>query len=157
MSRITKGDPALLALLPPVPDTMAYSGDGYRWQNATAGVAEEPHWHIPGSWGRDGWDLGDWPYVQYGWVDVEDRAFGYLSYCEGDLDIYVFATREERDRKLDESALFHWLHRERDRHLMEGIARRRGKDVTELTVDDLPPARRGHFSWARNEKEKQRD
>lgn len=149
-SPIIKGDDRLLAMLPGIARTDT-GGDGYDWQSVTV---DKSAWIIPASWGLDGWDLGDWPYVQYGYVDVDDTAFGYLSYCEGDITIEVFATAEERDRKLDEAALFHWLHRERDRHLMEGIARRKGKDVHDLTVDDLPPARRGHFSWARLDREK---
>lgn len=153
--------------------------DGYDWRDKQKG------WHIPGSWGRDGWDLGIWPYTMYGWVDVEEStyaaclhcgvapgevasfnpcpgrgehqygdpaAYGYLSYCEGDIDVIVFATREERDTELDKAALFHWVHRSDS--WVEAIAKRRGKALADLTVDDLPARLRGHFSWARLDREK---
>lgn len=110
------------------------------------------HWNIPGSWGRDGWDLGSWPYVKYGWVDVpatntSPAVFGYLSYCEGDYRVVAYTTAEERDKALDEAALFHWVH-ERESWVM-AIAKRRGKDVDDLTVDDLPAKFRGHFTYDR--------
>lgn len=140
MSRIFKGDEALLALLP---------------------ILDSDQWVDPGSWGRDGWDLGEWPYVKYKWVDVPatacfPAAYGYLSYCEGDYTVIAFATREERDRQLDESALFHWKHSERMRHLLLKPLRvvREGKPIEDLTVDDLPARMRGHFSWARLNREK---
>lgn len=142
MSTIIKGDDALLAMLPGI----TYVEGGV--------YVDRTEWIIPSAWGRDGWDLGEWPYVKYGYVDVDDKAFGYLSYCEGDVTVDVFDTREARDFELDKAALFHWLRDERQRHHMEGIARRKGKEVDTLTPDDLPPHRRGHFSWARLDREK---
>lgn len=138
MSLIHTGDTALLDLLP---------------------YHQAPQWHIPGSWGRDGWDLGEWPYSKYGWVDVPatdttPAVYGYLSYCEGDYTVIAYATREERDRALDEAALFHWRHR--DESWVVAVARRRGKDLGDLTVDDLPARLRGHFSWERLDREKPR-
>lgn len=148
MSFIVHDDLGVATRLPGVAPTLT-GLDGYDWQGRT----ENNGWHMHASWGRDGWDLGDWPYVQYGSY-ADDGVFATLNYCEGDITIKTFATEAEMHADLDRAALFHWLHRERDRHALEGVARRRGKDVQELTIDDLPPARRGPFSWARLDREK---
>jgi hypothetical protein len=36
-------------------------GDGYDWMEE---VQERTSWAVIPSWGRDGWDMGSWPYVQ---------------------------------------------------------------------------------------------
>ena len=45
--------------LPPLPGRGW--GDGYDWQEE---VQERTKWAVIPSWGRDGWDMGSWPYVQ---------------------------------------------------------------------------------------------
>jgi hypothetical protein len=177
MSTVKRGDPALLARLPRAD---FYAQDGYDFET----LAEKLGWRMVASWGRDGWDHGDWPYVKYGYVDIdpickgtcegwratdcaalpgagrccvacthtEPPVFGYVSYCEGDHTVVAYATREERDRALDEAALFHWVHRRES--WVEAVAKRRDKPLDQLTVDDLPPKFRGHFSWGRLKKER---
>lgn len=125
--------------------------DGYDW------AAKNSAWHIAYSWGRDGWDLGDPPYSMYGFADSPDgTAFGYLSYCEGDITIITFRTREERDAELDKAFLFHLRHGRLREELLAPIhaVRVGGKAIDDLTPDDLPARLRGHFSWARLEREK---
>jgi hypothetical protein len=55
-------------------------------------------WAAISSWGLNGWDLGNWPYVV-----VYHRGEVELAVdVEGDIDIEKFPTREERDRRTDE-------------------------------------------------------
>lgn len=86
-------------------------GDGYDWM----GEAEAAGWVAIGGWGRDGWDLGDWPYViiltcvaRVPCEEVTRNVYGVASYCEGDVERWAFDTHEERIWKLDELAHFYW-------------------------------------------------
>jgi hypothetical protein len=94
-----------------------YIDEGYGF----IGVGEENGWRAISAWGRDGWDLGDWPYVVYLFRDrvVEPStldndpatmAYERACYVEGDITIESFATAEDRERETDESALFYWRH-----------------------------------------------
>jgi hypothetical protein len=55
--RDTLKRPELERFLPPLPGRG--DGDGYDWMDA---VAATP-WAVIPSWGREGWDAGQWPYV----------------------------------------------------------------------------------------------
>lgn len=46
--------------LPALPNGHDHGGDGYDWMD----LAQRTPWVVIPSWGRDGWDLGSWPYVQ---------------------------------------------------------------------------------------------
>lgn len=85
------------------------------------------------AWGLNGWNLGGWPLVV-----VYHRGDTELAVdVEGDIDTYQFSTKEERDRKTDEIAFFHW-----QAHEVEWV---RGIDSQEQMPDRL----RGPFSWRR--------
>jgi hypothetical protein len=75
--------------------------DGYEDMEA----AEKRGWRSLYSWGADGWDLGDLPYVS---IQIAERDGKFLlqSICEGDHDLYAFDTAEDRDAALD--YLFLW-------------------------------------------------
>lgn len=90
-------------------------------------------WHLVSSWGRDGWDLGRWPYVKVSHREQGGR-FDVMTYCEGDRDVYSCATEADRDSVTDFLAWFYW----------EGESWVQG-----LTFDTLPGGLRGPFSWAR--------
>jgi hypothetical protein len=79
------------------------SDDGYGDMEQAA----KNGWRSLASWGADGWDLGDWPYLT---VQVMERAEGprflVQSICEGDHSIYAFETDGDRDAALD--YLFLW-------------------------------------------------
>ncbi len=77
-----------------------YCDDGFDFISQ----AESAGWHAVAAWGKDGWDLGDWPYVVYCFRGETERA----SYCEGDIVIERYADRESRERATDESAMFYW-------------------------------------------------
>lgn len=82
-------------------ETVCWPGDdGYERMDAARAEGWTP---IP-SWGRDGWDLGSWPYV----IVYHGGETSLAIDVEGDIRIETFATRAERDEKTDRIALMHW-------------------------------------------------
>jgi hypothetical protein len=77
------------------------SDDGY----GDMEVAEKRGWRSLASWGRDGWNLGDWPYVMI-YTREAGGAFELQQVVEGDHDLYRFQTPEDRDAAID--YLFLW-------------------------------------------------
>lgn len=89
--------------------------DGYEFM--AAGTAAG--WSAVAAWGKDGWDLGSWPYVV---VLFRDRivkpstldndpavkAYERATYLEGDVTVETFATADDREKATDETALFYW-------------------------------------------------
>jgi len=60
---------------------------GYDWME----LIEEHGWAVLSSWGCDGWDLGQWPYVMVAVTRTADsigNLFGIAAYCEGDVTCY---------------------------------------------------------------------
>lgn len=88
----------------------AESDDGY----SDMAAEEKRGWRAQASWGQDGWNLGDWPYlVLYvreasGRFEPHDEAgrWELLSICEGDRSLYRFVTQRDRFAALD--YLFLW-------------------------------------------------
>ena len=72
------------------------SDDGYDDMS----LANKQGWRELSSWGRDGWDLGDWPYVV---LYTRDTADGYelQSITEGDHTVYEFSSYDDRDRAIN--------------------------------------------------------
>lgn len=70
-------------------------------------VRKAAGWVITPSWGRDGWDLGNWPLVS---VMLRERFGKYwVRYdVEGDVKISEFDTEAEQIAYVDELAFFHW-------------------------------------------------
>jgi hypothetical protein len=101
-------------------------GDGY---NAMA-HAERRRWHAIPSWGRDGYDLGSWPYVIVFFRNREDTV-DVVEYVEGDSTQWSCPTREIRQAITDELAFFHWKHN--DEEWVKGYD----------SVDQLPDELRG--------------
>lgn len=81
-------------------------GDGYD----VMAQAERPlqGWRVVSSWGRDGYDLGSWPYVMV--FFRERRGFEIAYYVERDVVCYVAPTKARREAIVDEIAFFHWKH-----------------------------------------------
>jgi hypothetical protein len=94
---------------------------------------------IPG-WGRNGWDLGSWPYVVIYHRAIKD-SWQLAYYVEGDLTVYGYPTRELRDAATDCLAFWHWKHNEED--WVASI------DSADVAPDHL----RGAFSWRRPDAE----
>jgi hypothetical protein len=104
--------PELVRFLPEVP--LRGYGDGYDWMDELGGT----RWRVLPNWGRDGWDMGAWPYVIVGTCAVvvpkderppgQTRAYGVLVYVEGDREVTAHATAQDRQVRLDEIAAFYW-------------------------------------------------
>lgn len=77
------------------------SDDGY----GDMAAAEDDGWRAIPGWGRDGWDLGDWPYVIIYKRDVPGE-YQLQQITEGDHTAYSFGTAEDRDAAID--YLFLW-------------------------------------------------
>jgi hypothetical protein len=91
-------------------------GDGY---DVMAKASDEHGWHAVAMWGHDGWDLGDWPYVVVYVRKLDPElvshaagvcggAYEMAYYVEGDVDVYRYLSAKQRERAIDELALFHW-------------------------------------------------
>ena len=94
--------------LPELPPRSSYD-DGYDWMGQLSNG-----WYEVPSWGSEGWDLGDWPYVivaHYNGEVGDIGPFGVATYVEGDLEVKEFPTRAERDSETDRIALFYWRNR----------------------------------------------
>lgn len=98
----------------------AESDDGYGDMEAE----QRRGWRALPNWGRDGWNLGDWPYVMIyaGELGEPGRPFGLMQICEGDRTVYAFASEADRDAALD--YLFLWY--------------AAGKHWAPLTYEDRP-------------------
>lgn len=92
----------------------AYGGDGYDSMEALVNKG----FHIYSSWGKDGWDAGDWPYVQIGLRApglarhngemCSTSVYETVYYVEGDISIKEFPSREEAIAHLDTLVHWHW-------------------------------------------------
>lgn len=115
------------------------SDDGYEDMEAerTRG------WRAISSWGLNGWDLGEWPYVVISCGESLTGAPDLLCTVEGDRDVYRFATTEDRDAAID--YLFLWYAAGKEYSDFPVIDRGQ-LDAGALTVDERF---RGPFSWSR--------
>lgn len=63
---------------------------------------ERAGWSTLASWGADGWDMGEWPYVVYSIRENDaTRRFELLEVCEGDHSRWSFSTRYDLYAALD--------------------------------------------------------
>lgn len=79
----------------------AIADDGYD----DMALAEKRGWLTVSAWGRDGWDLGEWPYVAF-YVRNHDGRFFMQTIVEGDHDIWAFDSQDDRHAAID--YLFLW-------------------------------------------------
>lgn len=98
--------------LPELPNGHDHGGDGYDWMDL-ASHQTGGAWRPIASWGADGWDLGDWPYVVVMYCRLrrpgdDGMTWGLAVYVEGDLDVRAFTDREEWLRAVDDTAHFYW-------------------------------------------------
>lgn len=94
-------------------DHRGYSLDGYDWIEAAATTG----WHVIGSWGKDGWDCGQWPYVLMALAkgsDEHGNFYGITTYCEGDLATTFFRSQQEQWKAITEWCLWNWEHGQGD-------------------------------------------
>ena len=107
----------------------AESCDGYEDMEAE----QDRGWHSCASWGRDGWDLGNWPYVVIYRRKLAGGKFGVMQIVEGDRTVYHFGSEADRDAAID--YLFLWYAAEEDWAPLSYEDRAR-LDAGELTVDE---------------------
>jgi hypothetical protein len=82
---------------------------GYDWMEAIG----EHGWAVIPSWGCDGWDLGQWPYIMVATIRTADRIgnlFGVATYCEGDVTCTYYRTQRAQWNAISEHAFFWWKH-----------------------------------------------
>jgi hypothetical protein len=114
-----------------------FAGDGYD----RAGIVRKVGFEPISAWGRDGWDLGDWPYVMV-FGRLTARGFEVVVNCEGDAFTERFDTLEDRNAYIDGIALDYW-------RMLEN-----GPDVSKVgSVEEMPAEYRGPFSWKRLDRE----
>jgi hypothetical protein len=101
------------------------SDDGY----GDMEVNERRGFRTLSSWGADGWNLGDWPYLVLSIRDVEG-GWELLSVCEGDHTYYQFDSEADLHAALD--YLFLWY--------------AAGKEWAPLTWEDRAALDAGEFT-----------
>lgn len=119
------------------------SCDGYGDMEAE----EKRGWHAVSGWGRDGWDLGNWPYVVISTREQHNK-YGLMQTVEGDRDVYWFSSEEDRSAAID--YLFLW-YAAGNRWAPLAESDREALNAGEMTFDEKW---RGPFSWERCEREK---
>ncbi|MGP0225312.1 hypothetical protein [Paenarthrobacter sp. NCHU4564] len=80
---------------------------GYDWME----LISEHGWAVIPSWGSDGWDLGQWPYVMVAGIRTADEIgnlFGMATYCEGDVKTTFYRTKARFWDAITEQAFYHW-------------------------------------------------
>ncbi len=128
------------------------SDDGYDDMD----LAERQGWGTLSGWGRDGWDLGEWPYVV---ISERFRAGHYemRQTVEGDTTVYRFDSVEDCHAAIDYLFIWYGIAKELDEWAVEGLGaefdaetgkytKREGLDAGTLRV---PERFRGPFSWSR--------
>ena len=123
-----------------------YFGDGYDWMEKLDGTG----WHAIPGWGRDGWDLGDWPLVII--AQAYDRDEGDYLLCErveGDVTVWAYRTKEALYEATDRIARTHWSRdpESKGEAMVEALANTPEGELLDRRF-------RGPFSWARVEAEK---
>ncbi|MFE5840012.1 hypothetical protein [Arthrobacter sp. NPDC056493] len=86
-----------------------HMNDGYDWME----LIGEHGWAVIPSWGCDGWDLGQWPYVMVAGIRTADsigNLFGVATYCEGDVTCAFFRTKARQWQEISRHAHFNWTH-----------------------------------------------
>lgn len=115
-----------------------FAGDGYDRAQYVERFGFEP---VSG-WGRDGYDLGEWPYVMVFFRDRSEElrgsVFEVVVNVEGDAYSHEFPTAGEREAWVDDWAFREWKHHER-----EWVA----------GLEAPTPELRGRFSWRRLRRE----
>lgn len=80
---------------------------GYDWME----LIEEHGWAVIPSWGSDGWDLGQWPYVMVAGIRTADgigNLFGVATYCEGDVTCTFYRSKSQQHEAITKHAHYWW-------------------------------------------------
>lgn len=107
---------------------------GYDWMDEVAARG----WSVPGTWGSEGWDLGQWPYIIVATrtLDTDDGLFhAVATYTEGDVETRWFRQQERCWEAISAEAHACW--KRRDAH---------GPEELPEHPADLPDALRRPFT-----------
>lgn len=85
-----------------------FSDDGY----SDMEVEQKRGWKAIAGWGRDGWDLGNWPYVA---IYIRNRLlspppeapYELMQVVEGDRTVWTFTSPADRAAAIDYLFLWH--------------------------------------------------
>lgn len=108
MPAATQDTKEVIAEVPVLTDY--HMNTGYDWMEEI----EEEGWAVIPSWGVDGWDLGEWPYVMVAGIRTNDDKgpiWGMATYCEGDVKTTWYRTQAAHWAAISEQAHFHWMNR----------------------------------------------
>ena len=121
------------------------SDDGYSDMEAEEGRG----WTCLSGWGRDGYDLGDWPYVMIYLRRYPDNgAMGVMSICEGDRDVYYFTSASDALAAVDYLFIWYGINRGYDTWEALGVTSLEALDAGTLRV---PVELRGPYGRMRSE------
>ena len=126
------------------------SDDGYDDME----VNERKGWKAIPVWGRDGYNLGEWPYVviSHGTRKVDAPGPGryrLLSVCEGDHEVYAFDSVADRDAATDYLFVWYGLGKGYDTWEVKGLTGAGKREALDAGTLRVPISLRGPFSWAR--------
>ena len=94
-------------------DAEGFSLEGYDWMDAAAKAG----WPVMAGWGADGWDCGEWPYVQLALAKGQDENgtfFGMTTYCEGDTTTSFYRTQAAQWDAISRWCHWNWVHGQGD-------------------------------------------
>lgn len=113
-------------------------GEGYDWMESLDGTG----WHEVPGWGRDGWDLGSWPYIIFAAAKTEDetgKLFGYTTYVEGDVTARWYRSCEARNLAISKEAFWYWASGQSDGpEALEGMNPQEFKQIDGLCEPYIP-------------------
>ena len=81
-------------------------GGGYEWIDRLCAP-----WRVTGAWGREGYDLGAWPYIVFAQAEAADATgslYGYCTYVEGDVAAHWFRDEEAKNHAISKEAYWYW-------------------------------------------------
>jgi hypothetical protein len=121
-------------------------------------VNAEEGWNALSSWGLDGWDLGEWPFVVLS-VRTQEEGYELLSVVEGDHTLYCFDSQEERAAAIDFLFVWYGLSRNYAGWIAAGIPAWDGKTSPARALLNrgelaVPAQLRGPFSSERLDRER---
>ena len=127
------------------------SDDGYEDME----VESRRGWGAISGWGKDGWDMGSWPYVvisrrRHAGAPAQDLApcWEVLSTCEGDRTVYRFQSEADQLAALDYLFVWYGIAHDYDSWTIEGLThdKREALDAGTLRV---PAKFRGPYGASR--------
>ncbi|MGC0271237.1 hypothetical protein ACPROK_16940 (plasmid) [Glutamicibacter soli] len=113
-------------------------GQGYDWIQSLEGSG----WYEVPGWGRDGWDLGSWPYIIFAAAvasDEKGQLFGYCTYVEGDVTARWYRSCEARNLAISKEAFWYWASGQSDGpEALEGMDPQDFRQIDGLCEPYLP-------------------